>query len=124
MCIKIAGLCHDLGHGPFSHFFDGVFIPRAKPNSKWQHEQASCDLFDFMLQSNPSVGAGFQEYDLGKEEIDFIKELIIGLLCDVNNYMNWVAILRGGVTVSPNFLLQHRKPSRHLINEKVLINSI
>ena len=84
LCVKIAGLCHDLGHGPFSHFFDGVFMPRAKPDSKWQHEQASCKLFDFMLQSNKSVKNGFQEYGLGKEEIDFIKELIMGLLCSVN----------------------------------------
>ena len=84
LCVKIAGLCHDLGHGPFSHFFDGVFMPQAKSNSKWQHEQASCKLFDFMLKSNPSVRDGFKDYGLGQDEIDFIKELIMGLLCGVN----------------------------------------
>ena len=72
-------MCHDLGHGPFSHFFDSVYIPRAKPNISWQHEQASCDLLDYMLKSNPSVADDFKEYGLGKEEIDFIKELIMGL---------------------------------------------
>ena len=29
-CIKVAGLCHDLGHGPFSHVFDNEFIPLAR----------------------------------------------------------------------------------------------
>ncbi|GCB76360.1 hypothetical protein scyTo_0017457 [Scyliorhinus torazame] len=36
LCVQIAGLCHDLGHGPFSHVFDHAFIPRARPEKTWK----------------------------------------------------------------------------------------
>jgi hypothetical protein len=31
-----------------------------------------------MIASNPGLAESFEEYDLGREEIDFIKELILG----------------------------------------------
>jgi HD superfamily phosphohydrolase len=29
-CVELAGLCHDLGHGPWSHVWDSAYIPIAK----------------------------------------------------------------------------------------------
>ncbi|XP_008412919.2 deoxynucleoside triphosphate triphosphohydrolase SAMHD1-like [Poecilia reticulata] len=36
LCVQIAGLCHDLGHGPFSHMLDIMFIPKARPGYNWR----------------------------------------------------------------------------------------
>ncbi|CAK5264989.1 unnamed protein product, partial [Mycena citricolor] len=51
--VQIAGLCHDLGHGPWSHVWDGQFIPAVAPEKKWQHEDASKMMFRALVQKNP-----------------------------------------------------------------------
>uniref|UniRef100_A0A8D2Q4T0 Deoxynucleoside triphosphate triphosphohydrolase SAMHD1 n=1 Tax=Varanus komodoensis TaxID=61221 RepID=A0A8D2Q4T0_VARKO len=78
LCVQIAGLCHDLGHGPFSHMFDGRFIPLACPGLKWKHEQASVQMFEHLIMSN-KLKSAMEYYGLKlNEDIDFIKELIAG----------------------------------------------
>lgn len=42
LCVKIAGLCHDLGHGPFSHVFDGKFIPLVNGDKNWKVMSHQC----------------------------------------------------------------------------------
>lgn len=67
LCVKLAGLCHDLGHGPFSHVFDSTFPHRLQKHlrknpalleeykglpekpSGWEHEDGSCMMIDAML---------------------------------------------------------------------------
>uniref|UniRef100_V9K8R2 Deoxynucleoside triphosphate triphosphohydrolase SAMHD1 n=1 Tax=Callorhinchus milii TaxID=7868 RepID=V9K8R2_CALMI len=78
LCVQIAGLCHDLGHGPFSHMFDGRFIPEARPGLNWKHEEASLKMFEYLIESNDLTEV-LEEHGLVlPEDIDFIKEQIGG----------------------------------------------
>ncbi|XP_059905071.1 deoxynucleoside triphosphate triphosphohydrolase SAMHD1 isoform X1 [Gadus macrocephalus] len=78
LCVQIAGLCHDLGHGPFSHMFDGMFIPKARPGFKWKHETASLAMFDYLVEDNDLMPV-MEEYGLVlPEDLVFIKEQIGG----------------------------------------------
>ncbi|KAI8369175.1 hypothetical protein EDC96DRAFT_607057 [Choanephora cucurbitarum] len=69
-CLKLAGLCHDLGHGPFSHVFDGSFMPHARPGLNWSHEQASEMMLEYLIDDN--------NIDMERTEINFVKDLIAG----------------------------------------------
>ncbi|KAG6956541.1 hypothetical protein JG688_00011366 [Phytophthora aleatoria] len=80
-CIKIAALCHDLGHGPFSHVFDGLLLEQLQKKRlipttfKWSHEQGSVDMFSYLLTENK---ISVEDYGLTQQDVTFIKELIWG----------------------------------------------
>lgn len=81
LCVKIAGLCHDLGHGPFSHVFDGIFIKQLRRNKlvsdsfQWTHEQGSLDMLDYLLAKNH---IDLSEFGLSDQDMLFVRELIFG----------------------------------------------
>lgn len=78
LCVQLAGLCHDLGHGPFSHVYDNEFIPRVDPSKIWTHEEGSEMMLDHLLESNQ---IDLRRYGLVPEvDVPFIKELIRGIL--------------------------------------------
>uniref|UniRef100_A0A3Q3E7G7 Deoxynucleoside triphosphate triphosphohydrolase SAMHD1-like n=1 Tax=Labrus bergylta TaxID=56723 RepID=A0A3Q3E7G7_9LABR len=84
LCVQIAGLCHDLGHGPFSHLYDGMFLPKAlekkRKLKKWKHERGSRLMLDHLVEQN-NFKPTMKKYGLKPEEdITFIKEMIAGPL--------------------------------------------
>ncbi|KAM4738332.1 deoxynucleoside triphosphate triphosphohydrolase SAMHD1-like [Anableps anableps] len=74
LCVQIAGLCHDLGHGPFSHMYDGMFIHKIEPS--WKHETASLNMFDYLVNEN-NLEDEMRSNGLNlPNDLEFIKELI------------------------------------------------
>ncbi|CAE6390851.1 unnamed protein product [Rhizoctonia solani] len=64
-CVTIAGLCHDLGHGPFSHVWDNKFIPAVSvpPEKPFLFEIVAnnrngidVDKFDYIQRDTHAVG--------------------------------------------------------------------
>ena len=49
-------MCHDLGHGPFSHVFDSEFLPRRFGSSydpdAWSHEGMGADMLEYLIDAN------------------------------------------------------------------------
>ncbi|XP_042589260.1 deoxynucleoside triphosphate triphosphohydrolase SAMHD1-like [Cyprinus carpio] len=83
LCVQIAGLCHDLGHGPLSHLFDGKFIASTRPGYQWKHEKGSIDLFRNLVEDN-GLREEMENYGLNPgEDLRFIEELIMGVEASV-----------------------------------------
>jgi hypothetical protein len=79
-CVGMAGLCHDLGHGPLSHAFEGFIndyrdsVGDGRPH--WEHEVASIQMLDFILCSN---AIDLTPFGVGEHDISFVKLLIHGI---------------------------------------------
>lgn len=66
--VEIAGLCHDLGHGPFSHTFDKFLEDKLGNYQYVHHENRSCMLLEYLVK----------KYNIEVDDamLDDIKDLI------------------------------------------------
>ncbi len=73
--VKIGALCHDIGHGPFSHLFDDYFLPFVFEDNKnipnITHEERSEKIIELIIKSDPIL-----KKIIIDDEIEFIKHLI------------------------------------------------
>ncbi|XP_015578616.1 deoxynucleoside triphosphate triphosphohydrolase SAMHD1 homolog isoform X1 [Ricinus communis] len=66
--VKLAGLLHDIGHGPFSHLFESEFLPRVYNGLNWSHEDMSLKMIDFIVDTH--------HIDIDPEYLKKAKEMI------------------------------------------------
>lgn len=69
--IKIAALCHDIGHGPFSHVFDDIFLKHFNQDHLTYHENRSCMIIRYIIKNNELLNTTINE-----DQISFICSLI------------------------------------------------
>lgn len=72
LCVQLAGLVHDLGHGPFSHLFEEYV------GDGFCHEKMGVELFRLMLQNHPEINVGKCFEGRVAENLNFIELLVKG----------------------------------------------
>ncbi|KAL3836808.1 hypothetical protein ACJMK2_022221 [Sinanodonta woodiana] len=61
-CLRVAALCHDIGHGPFSHTYEHIFKDELKDV---KHEHISVFLVEKMFKDNINFDLEKEKFDIG-----------------------------------------------------------
>jgi len=84
LCVSIAALGHDTGHGPKSHLFETVANDCFSNNAgeePWNHEAMSVKMVGLMLQEDKAMSTASEHselQDLSDRDEKFIYECILG----------------------------------------------
>ncbi|KAH9490953.1 SAM domain and HD [Bulinus truncatus] len=75
LCIQIAGLCQDLGRGPFSRVFIDYFMPAMHPDK--QFKKPCLEMFNHLIEVN-NLKEKLKHFGLDDKDMLFIQENISG----------------------------------------------
>ena len=75
MCLQLAGLVHDLGHGPFSHVFEDYV--RTRRGIPWSHESMGLRVFDHIIARYPHIRESLGPHSA--QHVAFVHLLVRGL---------------------------------------------
>lgn len=79
LTVQVAALTHDMGHGPLSHMFDNLLVPRVTGGrGHWAHEWGSVSMLHFLFNTCAHVRAAFKAADLTEGHIHMACEMILG----------------------------------------------
>ena len=70
-CVSVAGLCHDIGHGPFSHLFNHVL--KKMGIDDWDHEKFGGKIIEDLINEKEDL-----QKEIDEEKLKLINSLIIG----------------------------------------------
>lgn len=73
VCVQLAGLLHDLGHGPFSHLFEEYVRQTCDPT--WSHEDMTIRMIDALWVQVDLTGVFRTDSDT---HLAFVKLLVLG----------------------------------------------
>ena len=74
LCTGLAGLVHDLGHGPFSHAFENYMRSQGY---RWNHEEAGLEVLTHLLEMN-EIRLGYYFEGNCAEVIERVRGMVLG----------------------------------------------